>query len=741
MFEILDYLPVGVFVLEPDWRVNFWNNRLEEWTGISRETLLGQPIYQYFPHLRDTAYRARIQSVFEQGTPVILSSHLHNHLLPVSLPDNAPQVQHTTIMPVPAPETANRGGFYALFTIEDVTELTHRTHKYREMRDKARQAEQTLRERERQLREAQAIAQVGSWYINHPTHTLAWSDETYRIFGIAPGKKLTFKDFVRCIYPDDRDKVIAAWQEALGAHIYYDVKHRILRAGETRWIHGRAETTYDASGQPLESLGTVQDITLRNQVEDALLRARDEAEAANRAKSAFIANMSHELRTPLNAVLGFAQILVEDPSLNEHQQDLIRGIQRGGDYLFTLINDILDLAKIEAGRFELFPRAWSTESFFHGLSEMFRLRAAQKNIHFSYQIQASLPSMLYLDDKRLRQIAMNLLGNAVKFTEQGSVVLSASHEAGHLIMEIRDSGVGIPPEQLSRIFQPFHQVGTDYYKSQGTGLGLAITHKLLTVMGGELQVESRPGHGSVFRARIPAKAAEPSEQVETVFDPSASIKGYHRLDGDTPFRVLIVDDAEDNRKVMRGLLHHLGFITEEAVNGRQGLERICARPPDLVFMDLRMPVMNGLEATRKLRQSPEFKTLPIIAVSAGAFHEDQAQSRNAGCDGYLTKPIKRHQLLAELSRHLGLEWRHVPGEASLGNEKTLTVLDPEQRKSLLQLARNGDIGGVLGFLEKLRQQPDHPGEVPELLHLARHFHLRELRDRLGETRAESVKKP
>lgn len=273
-----------------------------------------------------------------------------------------------------------------------------------------------------------------------------------------------------------------------------------------------------------------QELLERQRLEESLRQAKEQAEAANRAKSAFIANMNHELRTPLNAILGFAQILENDPSLSEKHRHNVQNIRSGGDYLLTLINDILDLAKIEAGRFELFPQTWKTASFFLSLGELFRIRAQQKGIFFDYQSTTALPAVLSCDDKRLRQVLMNLLGNAVKFTERGGVTLRSTYLDGQLVLEVTDTGIGIPAAQTDKIFQPFSQVGDTAYKQPGTGLGLSISHRLVTAMGGQLRLESKPGEGSTFRVQIPAEAVSTLTEVDTQTDP-VKISGYQRSPG------------------------------------------------------------------------------------------------------------------------------------------------------------------------------------------------------------------
>ncbi len=442
------------------------------------------------------------------------------------------------------------------------------------------------------------------------------------------------------------------------------------------------------------------DITLRKQTELELIKAREAAEAANRAKSAFIANMSHELRTPLNAVLGFAQILQRDPSLGNHQHEQVQRIQSGGEYLLTLINDILDLAKIEAGRFELFPEIWDTRSVFQELAYMFRIRTEPKNLDFQYEQVTPLPYSLYCDHKRLRQILINLLGNAVKFTERGGVTLRTGYEAEKLWLEVVDSGIGIAAADLGKIFEPFRQTGTDHYKMQGTGLGLAITYRLVQAMDGTLQVDSTLGQGSVFHVEVPAKAMSTTADFHSPVN-QPTVIGYHRTEKGGPLRILGVDDLADNRRILHQLLEPLGFAVEEAENGQHCLDLVPNYQPEVIFMDLRMPDLDGLQVTRRLR-AQGFQ-MPIIALSASTFADDRAACLEAGCTAHLAKPVRLSEVLETLAQWLPLEWKYAdtPVQDAVAEEQTLETLTVEQAERIRNLNQIGDIVGLKEFAQDL----------------------------------------
>jgi len=423
-----------------------------------------------------------------------------------------------------------------------------------------------------------------------------------------------------------------------------------------------------------------------------LRQTREAAEAANQAKSVFLANMSHELRTPLNAVLGYAQILAGAPNLDEAQRRQVTAIRQGGNHLLALINDVLDLAKIEADRIELTPTDWKPRAFFPELIDLLRSRAEEKGIGLGLEIDAQTPALLRCDALRLRQVLMNLLGNAVKFTHQGRVTLKVGYQQGRLRLAVSDSGIGIPQGQIQRIFERFEQVGSAHHNAQGSGLGLAISRRLVERMGGALGVESVAGEGSTFYFEIPVEIA--AEQPIPAAPPDAPKGEAPAAAAHAIRRVLVVDDVEINRTLVADLLTPRGFVVEQAANGRDGIELAQRRPPDLILMDLRMPEMDGLETTRALR-ALGIQT-PVAMLSASAFEADRAASLAAGCQDFLSKPIALEALLAAIARiGRGVAARETPAPAipPSGDETLIdrTLLDghaaalpPEKFLALLQ---------------------------------------------------------
>lgn len=453
-----------------------------------------------------------------------------------------------------------------------------------------------------------------------------------------------------------------------------------------------------------------------NQMLEQLERAYGErqraeaAEAANRAKSAFIANMSHELRTPMNAILGYTQILQRDADLTEMQKKSLATIKRSGEYLTTLINDILDLAKIEQGRLELVPGPCELSGFFSELGNLFRLSAQEKGIGFQYQAASELSVTVEVDEKRLRQVSMNLLGNAMKFTEQGEVGLTADYRGGELIIQVSDTGVGIPADMHEEIFKPFQQAGKEQYKHQGTGLGLAISRSLVEQMHGHIELESEENRGTRFSVHIPAPQLDAAHRGAEKLKAFAPIIAYRRLDGiENKFQILIADDTLHNRHVLNMLLSPLGFLITEAGDGEEAVELAKTGKFDVILMDLVMPKLDGLSATRRILENSGNENQRIVAVTARAFEENRLECLEAGCCEYLSKPVDAIQLLQILEKILPLEWMYAERSdtdknlAQSSNSATIS-LSKEWLEALEASLIDGDRKHSLELLAQLKQQ-------------------------------------
>lgn len=426
--------------------------------------------------------------------------------------------------------------------------------------------------------------------------------------------------------------------------------------------------------------------------EQTIRKAKDAAEAANRAKSVFLSNMSHELRTPLNAILGYAQLLSRQGDLNPQQQRQIGVMHASGEHLLTLIGDILDLSKIEAQRMTLALAPLSPFTLLEQVMDITRPRAGQKGLDLQLELVTPLPLWVRGDESRLRQVLLNLLANAIKFTPSGSVVLRASYgTVGRqtLVCEVVDTGVGIPGDKLEAIFEPFTQLTPDVQGREGVGLGLSISRSLATLMGGTLDVTSLLGQGSSFRLTIPL--AETTAYEPTARPDDGSIRGYVGVRRS----VLVVDDNPVNAVLLQDILNPLGFETRVALNGQEALQMAQTSRPDLVMLDLVMPGWDGVDTLLALRAAAPLASVPVIGLSASNADGERKQTFVDACNAFLTKPVQLAVLLPTMERLLRLEWQRTQTDALASaapalEPEMLSTLPPELRTALGEAALSLD---------------------------------------------------
>ena len=529
------------------------------------------------------------------------------------------------------------------------------------------------------------------------------------------------------IHPDDRERTNQAWMEAVQTNSLFEIEYQIRSSdGNYRYFQVRGVPLLDEDGSIREWIGTCTDIHDRKEAEILQAKAREAAEAASRAKSEFLANMSHELRTPLNGIMGYAQILQRSKFLNEEERSRINVIYQCGSHLLTLINDILDLSKIEAQKVELMPTDFHFPAFLQGVAEMCRIRAEIKGIHFHFPSSPELPIGIHADEKRLRQVLINLLSNAIKFTDAGSVTFIVSFATeGKIRFEVRDTGTGIAQEQLQAIFQPFEQVGDRRRHTEGTGLGLAISQRIIELMGSTIQVQSEINVGSIFW--FDANISPADEWVKTSqIDNRGQIIGIK----DRQPKIVVVDDKWANRSVISNLLSPIGFDVSEANDGQQGWEKIIEVQPDLIVTDLLMPEVDGFELIKRVRESENFKDLIIIVSSASVFETDQYRSLEAGANTFIAKPVQATELLEKLQQYLELEWVYEANEAPLaiGSDTNELISPPATSMEILyELAMKGNFREIVQQAVLLEQiDPKYIPFAKRLHQMAKDFQDEEI---------------
>lgn len=485
------------------------------------------------------------------------------------------------------------------------------------------------------------------------------------------------------VHPEERDRLLAVLyaQERINE---YEVRFRRKDQREI-WALLDARLVRDDNGTPLFIEGVLNDITARKCAQEELktayrhleqkveertaeLRsAKEAAEAANRAKSTFLSNMNHELRTPLTVILGYSELLKRDRALQPKQREYLNIIGRSGDHLLELINSVLELSKIEAGHVNVDAVTFDLPLLLDDLHAMFRAKAEAKNLCFVTPGTDGLPRHLVADENKLRQILINTLGNAIKFTESGSVSLRVwideqSGSGMHLVVEVADTGPGIAPEELESVFGMFEQTASGRRSKGGSGLGMAISRDYARLMGGDLTVSSDPEQGSVFRLEIPVEEAGALDSGATGQQPRIALLKK----GQAIPRVLVVEDGEANRLLLLSLLQQAGFDVRGAANGLEAVEMFQEFHPDFIWMDIRMPVMDGSEATRRIRSAEGGGAVTIVALTASCLADEHKRVLASGFDELVLKPYRMQDIFDVMSRRLGVEYEHEegPGEGS-----------------------------------------------------------------------------
>lgn len=619
----------------------------------------------------------------------------------------------THYLTVKLPLRQDDGSIYALCGIStDISELKQIEAELRRYKD---HLEQEVRQRTAELLQSNARlsdtqfamdkAGIGIHWVDFASARFLYvNDYGAQLFGYTPAElqQLRVIDIDLNFTLENFQARFEHMREAIAATIETIVRHKdghIIPISVTYYYQAEADD------RKARFICFVSDITVRKQAEAQLVEAKNAAEAASRSKTLFLSNVSHELRTPLNAILGFTQLMERDPRIPEDQQRNIATINRSGNHLLALINDVLEISRIEAGRTTTVKEAFNLLATLNMVEEMIRIRAKGKGLTFFVDCFENLPTFVLGDAHHLRQVLINLLGNAVKYTEHGQVGLIVTPGAGQDIrFEVIDTGPGIATGEKEQIFHPFYQTEFGIAKGEGTGLGLAISRNFVSLMGGELQVESTLGEGSRFYFTIPLQPVAPLANAT-----GDRIIGL--MPGQPSPHILLVEDHPDNQRVAAEMLKQIDCEVSIASNGREGVELFQSLQPQLILMDMRMPEMDGYEATRIIRALPGGDSVPIVALTASAFEEDKSTVIAAGCNEMLSKPVEAQVLFETIGRILDLRFEYAKPNAPINIDDLthLNALPSELRHELKEMVIMLDVEAAQAMVERLRA--DFPAEA------------------------------
>lgn len=558
-----------------------------------------------------------------------------------------------------------------------------------------------------QLKETQRIAKLGTWRYDVKQEKISWSDETYNIFGISDRKNVNFRKYMGKIYQEINGVDIENFEEINKINEY---ENKIIELkkddGSICYVMINAKIVYK-NGEPVYIMGSIIDITELKQIQKNLEKAMDAAESSNRAKTFFISNMSHEIRTPLNAIIGFSQLLSRSSSCSGEEREQLNIIIKSGEHLLEIINNILELSKIETGKVKLESEVFNIKNVISDVVNMFSKQKAEKGINISFDI-AGNNNLYYLgDEKKIRQIYINLIGNAVKFTEKGNIEIGVKikrERDNRIKIEsfVKDTGIGMPESYIDKAFLRFEQAENNDSRKGGTGLGLAITKEFIELMNGNIKVKSKVNEGSIFNFYFFVNGTEEKGK-------KVNSKILARKNTRKKIRALIVDDIKENILLLREIMKLVEIDTDYAENGQKAIEKVKKEKYDIIFMDIFMPVMDGVLAIQEIRKIN--KEIIIIAVTASVFEEEKKEVMRYDIDEFIGKPFKEEEIYDILKRKLKISYKYeseieiekkLKQNKIINNEYILEKIPKEIVEKMKDDIINGDIDGIKENIEKIK---------------------------------------
>lgn len=714
---LTDNIPGMVGYWTKDLICEFANTAYQEWFGLTKQEMYGISMQVLMNEELFALTKPNIEKVLA-GEYVSFERILHK-------PNG--EVGYVWAHYVPNYINEVVKGFYVL--VSDITEI--------------KQAELAVKRITTRLELATRAGKVGVWDYDLVHNSLLWDAQMYALYGITKENFVgAYETWIAGLHPEDVERGNEEIQMAIRGEKDFDTEFKVIWPdGSIHTIRAIATVQRDEKGKALNIIGTNWEITQQKEIEANLsktaedLRAKNieldkafreveiayaranemafEAEAANKSKSIFVANMSHEIRTPLNAIIGFSQLLNRDKLLTDHQKEYSFSIIRAGEHLLELINDILELSKVEAGKVVLKPVNIDLHSFLEDIQLIFKERTQSKHITFSYEIAKNVPQFILIDQSKLRQILFNLIGNAVKFTENGgiSVRVSIKQEGkniAYLVVDVEDTGHGIHEVEINNLFKQFVQTSTGINKGSGTGLGLALSKELANLMGGDITVKSEFGKGSTFTFYVKISKGNKDAVVNEYSKRIVGIDKKQRKP-----KILVVDDKEENVKIVTNLLKIVGYETNEAYNGQDAIEQFLIWNPDLIVMDMRMPIMDGYEATKRIRSNSNGKNIPIIALTAGTLEEEQKNLTTFNIQGFIRKPFHENELLQAISCVLNVKYLY-EDEAKISNVDYSNDIDRIQSdivnlpeiiiKEMFEAIEVADIDTIMDLIKEIEKQ-------------------------------------